>query len=169
MVVVEKEMSQAIEAAQAFAVSSHGDQKYGEQPYAVHLAHVTEVLKRFGITDEDLIVAGWLHDTVEDTSATLLQIEAMFGRRVMDLVYRVTNEQGKNRKERHEKTYPKIQESEDATTLKLADRIANTEASLEDEGKFKMYQKEYESFRLKLYKPGKHDSMWRHLDFLMGA
>jgi (p)ppGpp synthase/HD superfamily hydrolase len=94
----------------------------------------------------------------------------MFGRRVADLVHRVTNEEGKNRRERHEKTYPKIQASDDAITLKLADRIANIEASYElnDEGKMEMYAKEYKGFRDKLYKPGSHDAMWRHLDFLIG-
>ena len=163
-------MSLALQAAQALAETAHEGQTYGEHPYVKHLGEVVGVLKRFGVTDEDLLVSGWLHDSVEDTSTTVEQIEMMFGRRVSDLVYRVTNEQGKNRKERHEKTYPKIQESDDAITLKLADRIANVEASIDlnDEGKLKMYTKEYVGFRDKLNKPGTHDAMWRHLDFLIG-
>lgn len=163
-------MSLALQAAQALAAHFHEDQMYGDKPYVSHLAHVVEVLNRFSVKDEDMLVAGWLHDSVEDTAMTLGQIEITFGRKVRDLVYRVTNEEGKNRKERHEKTYPKIKASDDAITLKLADRIANTEASIElkDDGKIKMYAKEYPGFRKELYKIGSNESMWRHLDFLMG-
>lgn len=161
--------SLAIQAAEAFASVKHGDQKYGEQPYIKHLAHVAEVLRRFKFDDEDLQVAAWLHDSVEDTDATITQIEMMFGRRVADIVGRVTNEPGKNRKERHAKTYPKIQKSLDATTLKLADRIANVESSVEDASdKLGMYRKEHEAFKSLLYKDGVHNAMWRHLDFLIG-
>ena len=164
-------MSLALKAAQAFAIVVHEGQKYGKtEPYIKHLAHVVSVLKRFGIEDESMLIAGWLHDSVEDTETTLTQIELMFGVRVADLVYRVTNEKGKNRKERHEKTYPKIQVSDDATILKLADRIANVEYSVEtsDKDKLKMYSKEYVDFRSKLYKPGSRTKMWAHLDFLIG-
>lgn len=161
--------SLAIQAAQAFASVKHEGQKYGEEPYTKHLAHVAEVLRRFKFDDEDLQVAAWLHDSVEDTDATLTQIEMMFGRRVADIVGRVTNEPGKNRKERHAKTYPKIQKSMDATTLKLADRIANVENSIETATKqLGMYRKEHESFKALLHKDGVHDAMWRHLDFLIG-
>lgn len=160
----------AIQAAEAFAATAHKDQKYGEeQPYTVHLGHVVEVLQRFKFDNEDLQVSGWLHDTVEDTDATLTQIEMMFGRNVADIVGRVTNEPGQNRKERHAKTYPKIQGSVDATTLKLADRIANVESSVQDASdKLKMYRKEHKDFKSLLYKPGVHDAMWRHLDFMIG-
>ena len=164
-------MSIAIQAAAAFAASKHKDQKYGENsPYTEHLAAVAEVLRRFKHDSEDLQVAAWLHDVVEDTNATLLQIEMLFGKNVADLVHRVTNEPGKNRKERHEKTYPKIQASKDATTLKLADRIANVERSVLDKAKqLDMYKKEYSLFKIMLLKEDEHDAMWRHLDFLLGA
>ena len=159
----------ALEAAEALAETAHKDQKYGEHPYTKHLSDVVQVLTRFKVNDEAILVAGWLHDIVEDTDTSLNQLEIMFGRRVKDLVHRVTNESGKNRKERHQKTYPKIKASDDAITLKLADRIANTEESLETNPKlFEMYQKEYVVFREMLYKVGTHDAMWRHLDFMMG-
>ena len=162
-------MSLALQAAQALAATAHEGQMYGEFPYTKHLAHVVEVLKRFGITDENILVAGWLHDIVEDTDTTVFHVTAMFGSRVADLVYRVTNEDGKNRRERHEKTYPKIIADDDAITLKLADRIANIESCIElNDDKIGMYTKEYNDFRNKLYKPGTHDAMWRHLDFLIG-
>src|SRR5574343_375545 len=102
-------MSLALQAAEALATTAHKDQMYGDKPYIYHLQYVVEVLKRFNISDENILVAGLLHDIVEDTDTTVFAITAMFGSRVADLVHRVTNEEGKNRRERHEKTYPKIQ------------------------------------------------------------
>ena len=162
--------SQVLQSAQALAAMAHNGQKYGEHPYTKHLADVVEVLNRFKVSDENILVAAWLHDSVEDTSTTVNHIKLMFGEKVADLVYRVTNEAGKNRKERHILTYPKIQASDDAIILKLADRIANTEESINTKADIlQMYVKEYSDFRSKLYKPGLHDTMWRHLDFLMGV
>jgi (p)ppGpp synthase/HD superfamily hydrolase len=163
-------MSLALQAAQSMAEVAHKGQMYGKDPYTKHLGEVHGVLVRFRITDEDILVAAFLHDIVEDTPTTLSSIELTFGPRVADLVHRVTNESGKNRKERHEKTYPKIQASTDALTLKLADRIANVEASifLGDKGKMGMYTKEYKEFREKLFKPDSHQAMWKHLDFIIG-
>ena len=106
---------------------------------------------------------------MEDTEATIDQINLVFGKRVADLVYRVTNEPGANRMARHVATYPKIKESEDATMLKLADRIANTEASAQDPGKMKMYKKEWPFFKESLYTKGQHEAMWKHLTKLMEA
>ena len=161
--------SLAIQAAVAFATMAHKNQKYGEEPYTVHLKHVHDVLKRFKVDDEEILIAAWLHDTLEDTEATYFQIESTFGVGVADLVYRVTNEVGKNRKERHVKTYPKIQGSDRAITLKLADRIANTERSVDTQDPIlEMYAKEYTGFREAFHKPGHNEAMWRHLDFLMG-
>lgn len=162
-------MGTALEAAQLMAANAHQGQMYGEnQPYTVHLERVVETLQRYGVTDENMLVAGWLHDIVEDTDVTLNQVELMFGRTVSDLVGRVTNEEGKNRKERHAKTYPKIKASDDALVLKLADRIANVEYSVEqgDKDKLKMYSKEYEGFREAL-NDGKNIKMWNQLDFLL--
>lgn len=163
-------MSQRIKAAALFAAAKHQDQKYGEtHAYTRHLYDVSKVLERFKFLDEDLQVAAWLHDTVEDTTATVDEIMDMFGINVADIVQRVTNEPGVNRKARHALTYPKIQASDDATTLKLADRIANVEFSIENESsQLEMYTKEHTAFKKALYKPGVHDAMWRHLDFLIG-
>lgn len=159
----------AIQAAISLATVAHKGQKYGDAPYTVHLAQVYEVLTRFKITDEELLIAAWLHDILEDTTTTKSHLEMAFGPNVADLVYRVTNEAGVNRKARHEATYPKIMASERATTLKLADRIANTERSIETKDtKLSMYTKEYPKFRSMMYKEGQNAAMWRHLDFLMG-
>jgi|ERR1035437_3989833 (p)ppGpp synthase/HD superfamily hydrolase len=156
-----------LRAAQSFAETAHGDQKYGEEPYIVHCKAVAMVLCRFGCTDEHMLSAAFLHDVVEDTDVNINQIALVFGKTVADLVYRVTNEPGANRMAKHIATYPKIKSSYDATMLKLADRIANVEASASDPGKMKMYVKEWPFFKESLYTPGVHEPMWKHLTKLL--
>lgn len=150
--------------AKFFATVRHGTQTYGGLPYTHHLAAVERVLVRFGITDEDMLTAAWLHDVVEDTGTKAKEIAEMFNDRVASLVSSVTNEPGENRKVRAALTYPKIRASADAVRLKLADRIAN----VENGGKLvDMYRREYEDFRRALYTPGQADAMWAHLDDLL--
>lgn len=70
-----------------FAQKAHNGQcrKGCELPYIVHPLGVMEILIRAG-QSEDVIVAGILHDTLEDTDVTEEQIEKKFGKRVKDLV-----------------------------------------------------------------------------------
>ena len=154
--------------AAEYAAVKHQEQRYGEYPYTKHLKDVVDALKRFGFNTDEFKAAGWLHDTVEDTGTRIEDIRNEFGDKVADLVYRVTNEQGKNRAERHLKTYPKIKNSNDALALKLADRIANVEQSLiESDSMLEMYRKEYPAFKTALYTKGIHEKMWHHLDLMM--
>lgn len=149
-----------------FATIKHTGQTYSSGlPYTHHLAAVEQVLRRFNITDENLLTASWLHDVVEDTETKLKEIEEMFGPEVARLVHAVTNEDAPNRKMRHALTYPKIRENgENAIRLKLADRIANVEAGGNLVG---MYRKEHEDFKRALYTSGQADDMWAHLNGLL--
>jgi (p)ppGpp synthase/HD superfamily hydrolase len=166
----------ALARAEGFAADAHGDQKYGKDlPYTYHLRQVVGVLQRFGVADEDILVAAWLHDTVEDTDVEPWHIDLEFGQNVSDLVWAVTNEPGKNRAERHKNTYPKIARIPGATLLKLADRIANVEQCLGElrrSGESKllaMYQKEQEHFEAAL-RTGEGDTeerMWKWLRNLL--
>jgi hypothetical protein len=117
-----------------------------------------------------LTIAAWLHDIIEDTSVTYDDVQREMGNEIAALVFAVTNEAGANRRERHEKTYPKIKAHPEAIILKLADRIANTEQSVRQffsHDIFGMYLKEWAGFRSKLYTPGVADAMWDYLDHLM--
>jgi guanosine-3',5'-bis(diphosphate) 3'-pyrophosphohydrolase len=148
----------------------HQNQKYGNEPYTKHLEDVVAVLKKFGITNSCLLAAAWLHDAVEDTPLTLEKVEEEFGNDVASLVYAVTTEPGKNRKERNAKTYPKIKSRNEAIYLKLADRIANVQASLENNiKKLKMYQNEFSDFKMALKQPGVADEMWSFLEELIST
>jgi len=149
-----------------FAAVKHAGQTYGSGlPYTHHLAAVEQVLRRFGVVDENILTASWLHDVVEDTPTKLKEVEEMFGPEVARLVHAVTNEDGPNRKTRHALTYPKIREAGDkAIQLKLADRIANVESGGNLVG---MYRKEFEDFKRALYTTGQAEDMWQCLWQLM--
>lgn len=154
--------------AQRLAAHYHQGQSYGEKPYTAHLADVVAVLKRFGVTNPVLLAAGWLHDAIEDTSVTFEQLEAEFGQDVANLVAAVTSESGSNRKERNAKTYLKIRENPDAVVLKLCDRIANVEASLQTHPpKLKMYRSEFPTFQAALKQEGAGQKLWEHLEELV--
>ncbi len=148
-----------------FAIKSHSLQKYGDRPYSFHLEHVVLILNQSQLEDDPVLLdAAWLHDVVEDTEVTLLEIQEKFGSEVSDIVSRVSDEGGLNRQERKIKTYPKIRGHYKATVIKLCDRIANVEASKNFSRKLDMYLSEYPSFREALYVPSMIDSLWRRLD-----
>ncbi len=155
--------------AHGFAERAHGNQRYGDQPYIFHLTQVRDVLVRFGRTQPDLLVAALLHDALEDTPTNYNDILRAFGIEAAELVYAVTDEVGRNRHERHEKTYPKMLEYPPAITLKLADRIANVEHSIRsgDGRKLAMYRSENLAFEARLRPAGGPDPMWDWLARLM--
>lgn len=140
------------ELAIYFAGGAHKAQMYGESPYLLHLSTVDGVLAAAGFKETDPVrIAAWLHDVVEDTDTTLESVAKTFGPTVADLVWRVTNEPGENRKVRARKTYPKINGDEHSLALKLADRIANLEHSAMTFSRFGlMYVKEDQEFQFAL-------------------
>jgi (p)ppGpp synthase/HD superfamily hydrolase len=146
--------------ARAFAVEKHGGQRYGDRPYVVHLEAVRAVLADFGY-DGTLAVAAWLHDTVEDTDATREEISARFGEEVAALVWAVTGT-GETRKERNAAAYAKMRAHPPAAVLKLADRIANVEASRTRPDKLAMYRSELDGFTRALEGLG-DPRMWARL------
>ena len=156
-----------VQKARAFAMEVHGQQAYVFSfPYISHLEAVAATLKEFGYVDDIMLASAYLHDTIEDTRTTFQDLKKEFGEEVAEIVYCVTDELGRNRKERHDKTYPKIKSNDKAVVLKLADRIANVAFSLGDaSNKLDMYQKEHEHFKKALY-DSKNDAMWKKLDEL---
>lgn len=152
-----------------FAKRAHAGQDYGGGPFhEMHLARVVDNLRKFGVDDPVLIAAAWLHDTVEDTDVTIEDIRSEFGADVGDLVWRLTDESGRNREERHHLTHLKIRGRSDAVRIKLADRIANVESSIEQRTHLRgMYRAEYPAFHADLYKEGEWEDMWQYLDEIM--
>ena len=73
-----------------YATEKHAGQKRKSgEPYINHPLAVAGILIEWGM-DIDTVVAGVLHDTVEDTDATLDDLESLFGRDVAFLVDGVT-------------------------------------------------------------------------------
>lgn len=163
--------SDLLERARRLALAAHGDQRYGKQPYRVHLEHVEEVVRRFA-HDEVMLAAAWLHDTVEDTSLTTLEVEREVGTEVAAIVAAVTDEPGESRKARKAATLVKLAAAGAAArAVKLADRIANLEASIAH-GRgdlYAMYAGEHAAFRAALHVPGELDPQWAHLDRLLAG
>ena len=73
-----------------FAAEAHREQKLKSgEPYIVHPISVAFIIDEWGF-DTESIMAGFLHDTVEDTSVTLQALETRFGKAVAELVDGVT-------------------------------------------------------------------------------
>ena len=79
-----------LERAINYAVTMHdGQLRNNGDPYISHPLHVAATLIDWGM-DIDTIIAGVLHDTIEDTGAALAEIEHKFGHDVAFLVDGVT-------------------------------------------------------------------------------
>lgn len=80
--------------ARGFAVGAHEHighrRKYHGQPYATHLEGVAALVTS-ATDDPETIAAAWLHDVVEDTPATLEDVERAFGPAVAALVEALTD------------------------------------------------------------------------------
>ena len=76
------ELSSAID----YAIEKHnGQQRLSGDPYVSHPIAVAGILADWGM-DIDTVLAGVLHDTIEDTDVTINDIESIFGRDVAFLV-----------------------------------------------------------------------------------
>ncbi len=83
-----------VRRAREFATQAHRRieqrRKYSKQAYEVHLKAVADLVAWVS-DDEEMIAAAWLHDIVEDTPATLGDIEREFGHGVAQLVADLTD------------------------------------------------------------------------------
>jgi len=156
--------------ARDFAIAAHGEQKYGEHPYSFHLDQVAALAAPYGA---EATVIAYLHDTAEDTEATIADIERDFGARVAACVALLTDAPGANRKERKAKTYAKLAEvrgdEELALLVKAADRLANVRACIKDDKQslWRVYRDEHAAFRSAAFRPELCDPLWNELDALL--
>jgi (p)ppGpp synthase/HD superfamily hydrolase len=132
-------------------------------PYEFHLRMVVNVADKFmklmvpkptpvDIDVIELKLAAFGHDLIEDTRVTYNDIKEQLGENVADIIYALTNEKGKNRKERaSEKYYEGIRNTPGAVFVKLCDRIANVQYSkMTGSRMFEMYKKENYDFMTSL-------------------
>jgi GTP pyrophosphokinase len=79
-----------IQQAYRFAAEAHqGQLRSSGEPYMIHPTEVAQTLADLSL-DIPSIITGLLHDTVEDTHATLEQIQSKFGTPISELVDGVT-------------------------------------------------------------------------------
>jgi guanosine-3',5'-bis(diphosphate) 3'-pyrophosphohydrolase len=121
--------------AAAFAAEKHAGQKrkgHAGEPYINHLIEVAELIAGASPElDVNLVMAGLLHDTIEDTGVTAPELEKRFGRDVTALVLEATDDKSlpkEVRKALQVENAPS--RSPRAQTLKLADKISNLRSLL---------------------------------------
>src|SRR5512139_1304217 len=79
-----------IRAAYVYSAQVHiGQTRRSGEPYLVHPVAVAMILAQMRL-DEASVATGLLHDTVEDTLATLEELERFFGKEISTLVDGVT-------------------------------------------------------------------------------
>lgn len=125
--------------AVSFAVRAHGTQtrKGGGIPYVSHLLAVASLVLEAG-GDEDMAIAGLLHDTIEDTDVTAAEIESAFGPRVARIVEGCTDTDERPkppwrpRKERYIAHMASPATGDDVLAVSLADKLHNARSMLGD-------------------------------------
>jgi guanosine-3',5'-bis(diphosphate) 3'-pyrophosphohydrolase len=116
-------------AAASFAADKHRDQRRKDvdaTPYINHPLAVARILTEGGVEDVEVLMAGILHDTIEDTDTTADELTEHFGERVCGLVLEVTDDKSLDKLERKRLQVVKAAtKSADARMIKIADKIAN--------------------------------------------
>lgn len=119
--------SERIFKAINFAAAAHGEQKrkVTKVPYIIHPCMVGMILQQAGF-EEDVVVAGILHDVVEDTKVGLPVIRQEFGDYVGDLVEALTDPTGlsyRNLKEHQAQRF--FNATPEVKAMKAADMLYN--------------------------------------------
>ena len=160
----------------AFQIHDDVNQKYDHVlPYGFHLKMVASFVSRYGYlvaeSEADILVlygSAYLHDTIEDTRMTYNdivkfiddfrvgslvlpeEIKRKLEEQVPEIVYALTNEKGRNRKERANETYYKgIRDTRFASFIKMCDRLANIQYTMMfvfANRMLEVYRREYPEF-----------------------
>ncbi|GEM_PF-6005174 len=164
--------------ARSISLRAHFMQDWSGWNYQVHLDRVDDAICDFGFGDKTIPgyrrrVAAIFHDMIEDCGWTYNDIVEFVNstigsswgdpKVIADICYALTDEKGRNRKERKpDKLYDEMAIERDYIVGKNADRIVNRERA----GKASLYNKEYPEYRAKLYTKGHCDNMWTYMDEL---
>lgn len=160
----------------AFQIHDDVNQKYDHVlPYGFHLKMVASFVSRYGYlvaeSEADILVlygSAYLHDTIEDARMTYNdivkfiddfrvgslvlpeEIKRKLEEQVPEIVCALTNEKGRNRKERANETYYKgIRDTRFASFIKMCDRLANIQYTMMfvfANRMLEVYRREYPEF-----------------------
>lgn len=144
-----KKLNEAIK----FATKVHDWQyRWDWTPYILHpLRVLNKLINKYWVWDEDLLISAILHDVVEDTQATIEQIEELFWKPVAKTVALLTHEDD----ETYEIYIATLLKNKNACLIKLADIEDNS--AIENSSKAS-YEKQ--SKYIKAYKLIK-ESLWK--------
>lgn len=155
-----------------YATKKHSGQirKYTNEPYINHPVNVANIIvniclklqeEGFGFINSDVIRnlknTAILHDVVEDTDATFLEIEKKFGIHLRNMIFWLTNiskpEMGNRAYRKKIDLYHNMQAPIPALIVKLADVIDNCSDLVQRDKEFaKKYLKEKNTFLRAIYK-----------------
>jgi len=124
-----------------FAYNSHkgSTRKSTNIPYIAHPLDVATILMK-NQTADDIIIAGMLHDVVEDEGVKLTKIEELFGKNIKNLVKGVSEpeelrvgDKKKTWKKRKQHTIDRIKTAEkNIKLLSCADKLSNIQDMIND-------------------------------------
>lgn len=85
-----------------FAALKHGAQRRKAAnraivPYVTHTLEAAQILAECGVSDEDILIAAVLHDTLEDTDTKENDLLFKFGNRILNIVKEVTDDPSMDR------------------------------------------------------------------------
>jgi GTP pyrophosphokinase len=151
---------ETVERAFAFACARHADQqRRSGEDFITHPVEVAKICAGLRL-DTETLCAALLHDTVEDTTASLEEVEGLFGEPITALVDGVTKLTGitfQSRDEKQAENYRKMMVAMATDVrvilIKLADRLHNMR-TLEALPKQKQLEKARET--LEIYAPLAH-------------
>lgn len=132
--------TQLLDRAIIFAVKAHsGTERRGKgYPYIVHPLEAVEIVSTM-TSDQELLAAAALHDTVEDTPVTVEQIRAEFGPRIASLVAAESDQMVEGVSESdswHDRKQAAIDRlaraSREAKMVALGDKLSNMRAIARD-------------------------------------
>ncbi|MBP5693025.1 MAG: bifunctional (p)ppGpp synthetase/guanosine-3',5'-bis(diphosphate) 3'-pyrophosphohydrolase [Bacteroidales bacterium] len=132
--------TQLLDKAILFAVKAHsGTERRGKGfPYIVHPMEAVEIVSTM-TSDQELLAAAALHDTVEDTNVTVEQIREEFGDRIADIVENESDKHAAGRSETdswHDRKRSAIERLAnaplDTKIVALGDKLSNMRAIARD-------------------------------------
>jgi myo-inositol-1(or 4)-monophosphatase len=153
-----------LDRAIEFAVRAHaGTERRGKGfPYIVHPMEAMEIVATM-TSDQELLAAAALHDTVEDTPVTLAEIRAQFGDRIAELVALESDAQVEGESETDTWRARKLaglerlsSASRDAKIVALGDKLSNMRAIARD------YALQGDALWALFHAPDPSDHAWRY-------
>lgn len=119
-----------------YATEKHSGQKRKNSQgndYITHPLEVKKILLDHGVSDYNTLAGAILHDTIEDTSATYLELKENFGQEIADIVQEVSDDKSIPKEIRKKLQASRIsKKSYSARMIKIADKLSNTKDLLTD-------------------------------------